>query len=111
MLWHTATRRSFTSTGDNSHELPGTHSRAFKVSYCRMGSPSDPRRRPILGISIGWGVVSLAEPFGVARPTKIWAHVENRSAEKVEYPLHISHEHCRQHHETLKLHHCQNKMG
>jgi hypothetical protein len=62
--------------------------------------------------NLNWlGVVLLAEPFGVARPPKIWAHAENGSAEKVEYPLHISHEHCSQHHETLKLHHCQNKMG
>jgi hypothetical protein len=57
------------------------------------------------------GMVSLAEPFGVAGPTKILAHVENKSAEKEEYAVHIAYERCPQHHKTLKLHHCQNKMG
>jgi hypothetical protein len=56
-------------------------------------------------------MVSLAEPFGVAGPTKILAHVENKSAEKEEYAVHIAYERCPQHHKTLKLHHCQNKMG
>jgi hypothetical protein len=83
---------------------------SFQDFYRRRGSPSDPRHRPILETSY-FGVVSLAKPFGVAGPAKIWAHGESRSAEKEECAVHIAHEHGPQHHETLKLRHCQNKMG
>jgi hypothetical protein len=78
--------------------------------YRRMGSTSEPRRRPFFKSRLV-GVVFPAEPFGVAGPTKIWARVVNNPAEKETCAVHIAHELCPQHPEKPKLHHCQNKMG
>ena len=66
--------------------------RELSKFYRRMGSTSEPRRRPFLKSRLV-GVVLQAEPFGVAGPTKIWARVENKSAEKETCAGRIAHEH------------------
>jgi len=78
--------------------------------YRRMGSTSEPRRRPFLKSQLV-GVVLPAEPFGVAGPTKICARVESKSGEKETCAVYIAHEHCSQHPEKPERHHCQNKTG
>jgi hypothetical protein len=67
--------------------------------YRRMGSTSEPHRRSFLKSRLV-GMVLPAEPFGVAVPTKIWARVESKSAEKETCAVHIAHEHCPQHTES-----------
>jgi hypothetical protein len=86
------------------------HTRERQNFYRRMGSTSEPRRRPFLKSRLV-GVVLPAEPFGVEGPTKIRVHVESKSTEKETCAVHIAHEYCPQHPEKPKLHHCQNKMG